>query len=488
MLSFKFVHSHPILGDPASIFPGEVYVIGSSNSADLRLPPSDATAIVELVALNTGLGVLVRDVAGRGHIVVNGEPLRQDRVMINHDDAITIAGFVLTLDADLKFMGEPGTDDLWCVVFCHGERNGKACDEAGRVPLHPNAFSINWLCAKCIAYRKAARPQNIPKRIGSFDVLGVLGRGGMGVVYDAVHRSTGIRAAVKTVSYESTIGPSAATRVDNEMVPALAADYTERFIKREQPIVQTICHPNIVRVLEVGTHSTQTMKHFIAFEYVQTSVDVVFAELTSLESVLRVGIDLFNALDYLHRLGFVHRDIKPSNVLLSCAIGERTGAQLQAKLSDFGSAKFYGEGRVDTRVTPDTGCTRAGAIWGTPYFISPESATNFANAGSSSDIYSAAATLYWMLSGKAPIPINGTEDLDTSMLYHRARTVDRVPLLEACEERPEYAERLPKRLVKVMDSLLTRDSTIRESVKAIDVVAELINHLQVVKAGRPRAG
>jgi serine/threonine protein kinase len=111
---------------------------------------------------------------------------------------------------------------------------------------------------------------------------------------------------------------------------------------------------------------------------------------------VRLALELLDALTYAHAKKFVHRDIKPSNVLLTAS----TGGRLGLKLSDFGLARTYQASQI-------SGLTVAGTSAGTPLYMSPEQVRHFRDVKPPADQYSAAATLYFMLTGKTVFEPNG---------------------------------------------------------------------------------
>ncbi len=201
----------------------------------------------------------------------------------------------------------------------------------------------------------------------SYDVVGLLGRGGTAVVELAVD-STGRMVATKRVALS---GSEAQMRV------------AQRRLRREAEILSTLAHPGVVPMIDVIEDSTEVI---LVFPVLDESLEDRVRRLGPLppNEVARIGRVLLDALGAVHRLGIVHRDIKPSNVLF-----DHTGAPA---LSDFGVA-------VTREVTG--GLTGSGAAVGTPMWMSPEQARG-EPAGPAGDVFSLAATLAFAATGQGP--------------------------------------------------------------------------------------
>ncbi|MEM6691950.1 MAG: serine/threonine-protein kinase [Planctomycetota bacterium] len=211
-------------------------------------------------------------------------------------------------------------------------------------------------------------------RIAKYDVIDVLGHGGMGIVLKAVDRSLDRVVAIKFLLPEYIVGQSA----------------RERFI-REAKTAAAIHHPNVVTIYAVEEHKDHS---FLVMECVEgeTLADRLDRCDLSVDETMSVAVDLLRGLDAAHKLQLVHRDIKPSNVLIQKGTGV-------AKLSDFGLAKT---------VDDQQGLTVTGAIAGTPEFMSPEQASSQLPLDARSDLFSLGALLYTILAGESPFRADST--------------------------------------------------------------------------------
>jgi WD40 repeat protein len=223
--------------------------------------------------------------------------------------------------------------------------------------------------------------------VPDYEILGELGRGGMGIVYKARQTSLGRVVALKMVSAERATG-----------------DQLARF-RAEAETAARLQHPNIIAVYEVGAHGGRP---YFAMEFVQGGTleqRLVGQPLLPREAAGLVRV-LARAVQHAHSCGVVHRDLKPANILLQRAGGgapsaESNGKELctlhsalcTPKLADFGLAK---------RLQADLRLTDTGDILGTPSYMAPEQVRGEAEVGPSADIYALGATLYAMLSGRPP--------------------------------------------------------------------------------------
>src|SRR5580698_2212288 len=180
---------------------------------------------------------------------------------------------------------------------------------------------------------------NIGRHIGKYEVTGVLGRGGMGVVYQAEDKRIGRLVAIKTL----TEGFSS------------QADMMERFYREAHAGI--LHHPNIVIVYDLGD---QDGVPFIVMEHVTGEpLDKIIASGRQLPLIDRLSIieQVCSALGYAHERGVVHRDIKPANVIVQ--------PDGHAKIVDFGIARVQSS-------NAETGLTRTGNVIGTIHYIAPE--------------------------------------------------------------------------------------------------------------------
>ncbi|OGV75617.1 MAG: hypothetical protein A2340_02250, partial [Lentisphaerae bacterium RIFOXYB12_FULL_60_10] len=205
--------------------------------------------------------------------------------------------------------------------------------------------------------------ETVPSRLGPFLLLNLIGRGGMGGVYQAVDESLGRRVAIKV------------------MLSSLGANkqFVDTF-RREAQAVAKLNHPSIVQIYSFGQEKGQP---YIVMELVSGQrFDKMVDSGESLDQslVMQVGLDVAEGLAAADEIGLLHGDVKPENILLD--------EKMKAKLVDFGLATFAHQDEPD-------------GIWGTPYYIAPEKVQR-KKPDARSDIYSLGATLYHALAGRPP--------------------------------------------------------------------------------------
>jgi hypothetical protein len=204
--------------------------------------------------------------------------------------------------------------------------------------------------------------------IPGYEVLGVLGRGGMGVVYRAREIKLKRLVALKMI----LAGPLA------------GAGELARFT-REAEAVARLRHPNIVQIYHVGDHLGVP---YLALEFIDgPSLKTRLAgQVLEPERAAQLVETLARAIHHVHERGIIHRDLKPGNVLV--------GTDGVPKICDFGLAKMLDEG---------TGHTQSGDILGTPSYMAPEQATGqLRDVGPATDVYALGAILYELLTGRPP--------------------------------------------------------------------------------------
>ncbi len=211
-------------------------------------------------------------------------------------------------------------------------------------------------------------------RIGRYEVVGELGRGAMGIVYQARDPQIDRLVAIKTISL----------LVDD---PEAQQEYRQRFFM-EARAAGRLSHPGIVTIFDVG-EDPDTHSPYIVMEYVagqpMSKLIAAPAKMPS-RRALRFAQQLAEALDYAHAQGVVHRDMKPANILVA-----KDG---HAKITDFGIAKMN-----------LANITHAGHVVGTPAYMSPEQLEGIAVDGRS-DLFSLGVILYTMLTGHRPFQGN----------------------------------------------------------------------------------
>ena len=260
-----------------------------------------------------------------------------------------------------------------CGVFLNA--HGKFTEDTAASTITNNAADRRQL------YKRMLKDGDV---FDKYQIIRLLGKGGMAEVYLAEHLLLKQKCAVKLM--RANIGG------DDEMA-------VKRFL-REAKLSHQFNHPNIVKVFDVGS-DFQTGYLFIAMEYVEgkTLHDLAKEQPFSEEQLNAVLVSMANALNELMAVRVVHRDIKPSNIMLT-----NDGVY---KLMDLGIAKS----ESNNHVAGDMTLTLEQSTIGTPNYASPEQCRSAHNVDYRSDIYSLGATLYHLASGK--LPFTGTTAVET---------------------------------------------------------------------------
>ncbi|MEU6672061.1 serine/threonine-protein kinase [Streptomyces sp. NPDC046727] len=268
--------------------------------------------------------------------------------------------------------------------------------------------------------------------IGGWVIERELGRGGMGVVHAVVHSGDGRRRALKLIRPDMSAG-----------LPEPADEWIVQF-EREIAVHQGVRHPHVVRVEEVGNEAG------LPYLVMELCEGGSLGDRVGADGPLPVGeavplfLDVLRAVHHIHTVrGTVHRDIKPHNILLSRG---PDGAPV-AKLSDFGLAKAFETAGL-------SGLTRSGVFAGTIRFMPMEQVVRYKYAKPPVDVWACAASLYFVLTGRAPRDSDGptrrsravpVRERDAQIPERLAQVLDQA-LDERSGERPRTAEQLGEAL------------------------------------------
>ncbi|MHC4681367.1 MAG: protein kinase domain-containing protein, partial [Planctomycetota bacterium] len=300
----------------------------------------------------------------------------------------------------------------------------------------------------------ASEPDLVGRTIGNFEMVEIIGRGGMGVVYLA--RDTKLKRSVAVKSMPANLSDDSTAQM--------------RF-RREAELLASLNHPNIAVIHEIVE---EDKSGYLVLEYVpgETLTERIAREPLTLEQVLSIGKQIARAVSAAHKKGIVHRDLKPGNIKIT--------PDGQVKVLDFGLAKpFVSEDR-----SLDITATQAGRVIGTPAYMSPEQARGD-STDHRTDIWSFGCILYQMLTGR--LPFEGRTATDTL-----ARIIEREPdwnllpeqtpanmrkLLHCClEKNPD------KRLNNIVEATVQISDTLSQPVMAPAVSPKLRKVMWMVGA------
>ena len=219
----------------------------------------------------------------------------------------------------------------------------------------------------------------VGETLGNYRIVGKIGEGGMGAVYQAEHALIGRRAAIKV------------------LLPELSSrsDVVRRFFN-EARAVANLNHPAIIDIFDFGFHTDGS--GYIVMELLEgQSLGARLNRVGSLASATAVNLtrQIAAAMSVAHGHGVVHRDLKPDNLFL---VPDRTGAPGELiKILDFGVAKLASAGS-----SQGPGVTNSGTLLGTPLYMAPEQCRGAGMVDARADIYALGCVVYHMLSGQPP--------------------------------------------------------------------------------------
>jgi WD40 repeat protein/tetratricopeptide (TPR) repeat protein len=335
----------------------------------------------------------------------------------------------------------------------HGDRFGEVlaeillAQERGAAPelesflrRHPDleeplrAYFRDRECFARVAGGWAARPGGGPTTVDvpGYEVLGELGRGGMGVVYRARQVKADRVVALKMILAGAHAGPEELAR-----------------FRTEVEAVARLSHPNIVQIYEVGEHNGLP---FFSLEFCpggNFDGRLSGTPLPPREAAALVQT-LARAIQAAHVKGVVHRDLKPANVLLA-----EDGTP---KVTDFGLAKKLDE----------AGRTQSGAVVGTPSYMAPEQAAGRATVGPAADVYALGAILYECLTGRPPF--RGATALET--------------LEQVCGQEPVPVRRLQPKVPRDLETICLK-CLHKEPARRYASAADLADDLRRFLSGEP---
>ncbi|TWT49114.1 Serine/threonine-protein kinase PknB [Rubripirellula amarantea] len=261
----------------------------------------------------------------------------------------------------------------------------------------------------------------VGQRLGDYQILRRLGRGGMAEVFVAKHLQLGRDVALKVLRREL----------------ARDEDYVTRF-RREARAAAKLTHANIVAVFDVGSIEGW---HYMAQEFVDGENLREILERNgpfSADDAIKVLVGVASALEAAAEAGITHRDIKPDNIMRS--------ARGVIKVADFGLARV-GIGTDETRAD----LTQAGLTLGTPRYMSPEQVQG-KPVDSRSDLYSLGVTMYHLLAGEPPFTGSDPLALAVKHLHETAEPLDRARNVCDAKGNPD----VPEWLIAVVDRLMAK--------------------------------
>jgi eukaryotic-like serine/threonine-protein kinase len=281
-----------------------------------------------------------------------------------------------------------------------------------------------------------------------YRILGVIAKGGMGMVYDAIHIGLRRRVAIKTLRVQFAHSKSAIARFHNEA--AVAGRFG---------------HPNIVEVYDLGVLEDGTP--YLVMERLEgeTITERLMRERPMpVQVALDVAVQVLSALIVTHAEGIIHRDLKPDNL---CLVGGERGdrgdrAPLTVKVLDFGVAEAFNTGSAHAYIMAPN-APGSYVVAGTPAFMAPEQAQGIRDLDARADLYSVGMLLYVMLTGQLPFKAPTPAALLLEM--------QRVKLVRPRMLRPEVPHALDNATMRALS--LDRDERFPDATSMRDALEQV---------------
>jgi len=274
---------------------------------------------------------------------------------------------------------------------------------------------LSFLCEDCRIEMK-----NAPQPIPGYDMVRLLGRGGMGCVMLGRNQQTGAAVAIKTLLPEFAV-----------------TDKAMRRFMREIDVASALKHTNIVEFIDRGMHKGVV---YLVTEFVNGADAAHLADARGgrlpPQETIAIITQVLDALSYAHQQGYIHRDIKDQNILVS---GSWPNAS--AKLTDFGLAKSFTQSGM-------SGVTVAGEMAGTLAYMPPEQLKNFRDVKPQSDIYAVGMTAYSLLSNELALNLPRK-----SSMAETIKAIFEQPTVPLRERAPS----LSPQLCEIIDRALVKD-------------------------------
>ena len=392
----------------------DTFLIGRTEDSHLCLPEDKFFSRHHCMLEITPPRCFLRDLGSTNGTFVNGQ--RVAEASLKSGDQIQGGATVLLVEVSANESDSPKTtspDEYLSPTIVT-----VACLNCGRSEAAEATSSeehLTFLCEDCRIELRSA-PQPIP----GYDMIRVLGRGGMGCVMMGRNQQTGAAVAIKTLLPEFAV-----------------SDKAMRRFMREMDVAAALKHPNIVEFLDRGVHNGVV---YLVTEFVDGPDAAKLADARGgrlpLKETMVIISQVLEALSHAHAQGYIHRDIKDQNILV-----RGTGPNLSAKLTDFGLAKSFTQSGM-------SGVTVAGEMAGTLSYMPPEQLKNFRDVKPQSDIYALGMTAYSLLTGQVALNVGRKTSMAETI-----KAIFEQPNIPLAQRDPN----LPAQLCEIIDRALVKD-------------------------------
>ncbi len=409
----------PYKGRVFSFTQSDTFLIGRTNDAHLYLPEDKFFSRHHCLLEITPPHCFLRDLGSTNGTFVNGKKVTE--AFLKNGDQIQGGETVLLVEVSTgeadggrnvpraDYSSKPTIVNVECLN----------CGRREQAQATSSEEHLTFLCEDCRIELK-----NAPQPIPGYDMVKLLGRGGMGCVMLGRNQKTGGAVAIKTLLPEFAV-----------------TDKAMRRFMREMDVAAALKHPNIVEFIDRGVHNGVV---YLVTEFVDGADAAKLADAHGgwlpQHETLAIILQSLEALSYAHAQGYIHRDIKDQNILV-----RGTWPNVSAKLTDFGLAKSFTQSGM-------SGVTVAGEMAGTLAYMPPEQLKNFRDVKPQSDIYAVGMTAYSLFTGELALNIGRTASMPETI-----KAIFEQPTIPLRQRAPQ----LPAAVCEIIDRALVKDPTER---------------------------
>ncbi len=384
----------------------ETFMIGRSEESQFCLPHDRFFSRHHCLLEIAPPQAFLRDLGSTNGTFVNG--LKVETAHLKNGDRIqggeTVLEVEVSIGADATLQYSPGAQKFNETVPSLITVQCLNCGMPSKAEASRPDAKLSFLCDDC---REKFR--NNPQPIPNYQMIKILGQGGMGTVMLARSVSDGRAVAIKTLLPEV----------------AVSEQSLKRFM-REIEVAASLQHPHIVSYIEHGTHNGIV---YLVSEFVggmdASKLSKMRGGKLSYQEVVKIIEQTLAALDFAHSLGFVHRDIKEQNILVDGAFPNYI-----SKLTDFGLAKSF-------KQTGMSGVTMVGDVAGTIAYMPPEQVRDFKEVKPPSDIYAIGMTAYSLMTGAHALDLSPRAGISETV-----KAIFEKPIVRINQRLPEVSHRV----------------------------------------------